>query len=92
MDARDQIISNLDVQTQSQAVAAQESAPVQSVLSIVEKLNSVTVNADGSVSHNIFLAKDGSPRKFKDEATHKKWVTKHLRERREDLKTKLSPV
>ena len=62
------------------------------VMSIVDKLNSVAVNADGSVTHKIFHAKDGSPRKFKDEATHQKWVTKHLRERREDLKTKLSPV
>ncbi len=63
------------------------------VLSIVEKLNLVSVDpVDGSVTHLVFKAKDGSPRKFKDEATHKRWVTKHLRERREELKTKLSPV
>jgi hypothetical protein len=48
-------------------------------MSIVEKLNSVTVNPDGSVTHLIFKAKDGSPRQFKDEETHKKWVAKHLR-------------
>ena len=59
----------------------------------MEKLNLVSVDpVDGSVTHLIFKAKDGSPRKFKDEATHKRWVTKHLRERREELKTKLSPV
>jgi hypothetical protein len=46
-------------------------------MSIVEKLNAVTVNADGSVTHLYFMAKDGSPRKFKDEETHKKWVAKH---------------
>jgi hypothetical protein len=61
-------------------------------MSIIEKLNAVTVNEDGSLSHQFFKAKDGSPRKFKDADTHKKWVTKHIRERKQDLKEKLSPL
>lgn len=62
------------------------------VMSYLEKLHSVTPNTDGSLTHNIFKMKDGSPRKFKDEETHKKWVTKHVRERKEFLKARLSPI
>jgi len=52
----------------------------------------VTVNEDGTVTHNIYLAKDGSgPRKFKDVDTFKRWVMKHTRERREELKGRLTP-
>jgi hypothetical protein len=43
------------------------------------------------VSHKFFKAKDGQPRKFKDEVTFKKWVAKHVRQRREDLKQRLTP-
>ena len=40
---------------------------VQIVRSIQERLQDATVNEDGTVTHNIFKAKDGSgPRKFKD--------------------------
>lgn len=53
----------------------------------------MTVNDDGSVSHNFFKAKDGSgqPRKFKDLETFKRWVAKHTRERKEELKSRLTP-
>ncbi len=53
----------------------------------------MTVNEDGTVSHNVFKAKDGSgePRKFKDMETFKRWVAKHSRERREEMKSRLSP-
>ncbi len=61
-------------------------------MSFLEKLNDVTANGDGSFTHNFFKLKDGSPRKFKDEETHKKWVARHVRERREYLKAKLSPI
>jgi hypothetical protein len=56
-------------------------------------MNDVTVNEDGTVSHNVFKAKDGSgePRKFKDMETFKRWVAKHSRERREEMKSRLSP-
>jgi len=56
-------------------------------------MNNVTVNEDGSVTHNVFKAKDGSgePRKFKDVETFKRWVAKHPRERKEDLKGRLTP-
>ena len=47
----------------------------------------MTVNeSDGSVTHTFFKAKDGSARKFKDVDTHKRWVAKHMRERREELR------
>ena len=98
MNQRDHIISNLDVESHteteysSQGASETTSLNEKRVMSIVEKLNAVTVNSDGSVTHLVFKTKDGSPRKFKDEETHKKWVAKHLRERREDLKKKLSPV
>jgi len=62
-------------------------APLQVVNSLYDKFNDATINSeDGSVTHNFFKAKDGQPRKFKDEATFKKWVAKHVRERREALK------
>ncbi len=63
------------------------------VRSIQEKLLDATVNEDGSVTHNIFKSKDGSgaPRKFKDQETFKRWVAKHNRERKEELKARLTP-
>ena len=65
----------------------------KAVFSIQQKINDVTVNEDGSVSHNFFKAKDGSgePRKFKDQETFKRWVAKHTRERKEELKSRLTP-
>jgi hypothetical protein len=62
------------------------------VYSLYDKLNDATINSeDGTVSHKFFKAKDGQPRKFKDEVTFKKWVAKHVRQRREDLKQRLTP-
>lgn len=55
-------------------------------------MRDVTVQADGTLVHNFYKMKDGSPRTFKDEATFKKWMSKHLRERREVLKEKLTPL
>lgn len=94
VDARDQTISNLEVAIPKRSAPTQEttSTTEKRVMSIIEKLNAVTVNEDGSLSHQFFKAKDGSPRKFKDADTHKKWVTKHIRERKQDLKEKLSPL
>ena len=51
----------------------------------------VTVNADGTVIHNWAKLKNGGPRVFKDNVTFKKWALKRLRERKEDLKLKLTP-
>jgi hypothetical protein len=51
----------------------------------------VTVQADGSVSHNVFKTKEGEPRKFKNEETFKKWLTKHQRSMKHDLKDRLTP-
>lgn len=59
--------------------------------SVIDKLTDVTPNADGSITHNTFKAKDGSPRKFKDNDTYKRWLAKHHRERKEELKLKITP-
>lgn len=63
------------------------------VRSIQEKLLDATVNEDGSVTHNFFKSKSGNgePRKFKDQDTFKRWVAKHNRDRKDELKTRLSP-
>lgn len=60
---------------------------VKKVKSIQDKLMDVTVQADGSVTHNLLKnPKDGQPRVFKSEAVYQKWLAKHLRERKEQLK------
>ena len=67
-------------------------AAAKRILSIVDKLNAVTVNEDGSITHNVFKTKDGKERRFKDEATHKRWVQKHIRERVSEMKNRLTPA
>ena len=87
------MIINLDLQEAEPVAAVQEIVVRKDVHSIQYKLNDVTVNEDGSVTHNVFIAKDGSGnlRKFKDQETFKRWVAKHTRERKEELKSRLSP-
>ena len=43
------------------------------VKSIIDKINDVTVEADGTVVHNVFKAKEGEQRRFKDAGTFKRW-------------------
>lgn len=64
---------------------------IKKVKSIQDKLVDASIQADGSVLHNHFKSPNGEARKFKNEETFNKWVSKHLRERREYLKTKLTP-
>lgn len=59
--------------------------------SIQEKLKDVTVQADGTVVHNTIKSSDGKHRTFKSEEIYKKWLAKHQREIRENLKQKLTP-
>ena len=62
------------------------------VRSFMDKLNDITVREDGTVTHNVFKKKDESgPREFKNMETFESWKRKHLRERREFLKNKLTP-
>lgn len=60
--------------------------------SIFDKINDITVKTDGTVVHNVLLKPEGNgPREFKNMETFINWRRKHLRERREYLKTKLTP-
>ena len=51
----------------------------------------MTSNADGTITHNIAKSKDGKPRVFKDETTYKRWLGKHIMERKAALQLKLTP-
>ena len=62
------------------------------VQSFLDKLNDVTVNNDGTVTHNIYLTSDKSgPREFKDMATFEKWRNKHIKDRKAFLTHRLTP-
>lgn len=85
VNVRDQTIINLES-------AKEEVTSVERrVLSLLDKLQDVTVNSDGTVTHNFAQSSGDKPRTFKDEATFKKWLNKHLKERKEDLKARLTP-
>ncbi len=64
---------------------------INKVKSIQDKIYDIKVNEDGSVEHKLLLASNKTPRKFKDLDTFNTWAKKHLRERKEDLKTKITP-
>lgn len=48
------------------------------------------LNPDGTLTHNIYEV-DENKREFKDEETFYKWIKKHLKDRREYLKTQITP-
>ena len=80
---RDQVILNLD----EAPVAA-----VKRLRSFKDKMADVTVLEDGSVTHNVLKVKeDGRPRAYKNEDTFKRWLLKHQREYKDDLKKRLNP-
>ena len=92
---RDQIIFNLDVAIAKSEKAVQVKSVTggrRMVMSRQEKMAQVVTNKDdGSLSHSLFKAKDGQARQFKDDAIFKRWVSKHTRLCKEDLKGKLTP-
>jgi hypothetical protein len=61
-------------------------------------LDDITINADGTVTHNLLkkTAKDRkskeNPREWKTIAAFKSWRTKLLKHRRDSFKENLSPL
>lgn len=72
---------------------SEKEEPKTKIKSIYDKLNDITVEADGSITHNVYKKSDGSgPRSFKTKDIFLHWKAKHLRERNEELKSRLTPL
>jgi hypothetical protein len=61
------------------------------VLSVFDKMDEIVENEDGSVSHKIYKAKDGSARSFKCMKTFNDWKASHATRLKRNLRTRLSP-
>ena len=75
----------------SQKPMLENKAESASVMSIYDKINSVTTRKDGKVVHQYFKSSDGKARMFADENAFKSWKDNHLKAIQRDLKKKLSP-
>jgi hypothetical protein len=70
----------------------QEEKQEKKVMSIVDKMDDVTIRADGTMAHNAFKKPNSDePRVFKNQETFLKWKAKHLRERKANLRISLTP-
>lgn len=49
------------------------------VQSFMDKLNDITTNDDGTITHNVYLKGDKTPRTFKNLQTYQEWKRQHIK-------------